>query len=147
MRVLTQPYPVILRHRDEKYFKNELGEEVLFPSLADAPSIHLSVVVPAFNEEERCWFFSTLLRYIFSIYYVFYDSNLILVPPMLDECLEFLEKREDFKYEIIIVSDGSTDSTVSVAKNYSNKYGSEKIRVLDLSENRGKGGAVRLVCI
>lgn len=65
---------------------------------------------------------------------------------MLDECLEFLEKREGFQYEIIIVSDGSRDSTVSVAKNYANKYGSEKIRVLDLIENRGKGGAVRLVC-
>lgn len=68
---------------------------------------------------------------------------------MLDECLEFLEEREKktqgFTYELIIVSDGSNDKTVEVASDYSSKYGSEKIKVLELIKNRGKGGAVRLV--
>lgn len=67
---------------------------------------------------------------------------------MLDECLEYLDGIKnvpDFKYEVIVVSDGSRDKTVSVAKKYTDKYGSEKVRVLDLIENRGKGGAVRLV--
>ncbi|CAH0777955.1 unnamed protein product [Bemisia tabaci] len=67
---------------------------------------------------------------------------------MLDECLEFLEEREKktqgFTYELIIVSDGSNDKTVEVASDYSSKYGSEKIKVLELIKNRGKGGAVRL---
>lgn len=70
---------------------------------------------------------------------------------MLDEALSYLEKRSKtdatFQYEVIIVSDGSKDSTVEVALAYAKKYTAEKIRVLDLIENRGKGGAVRLVGI
>lgn len=69
---------------------------------------------------------------------------------MLDEALEFLEKRVkdhvSYKYEIIVVSDGSRDNTVQLAESYAQKYGSEKIRCLNLIKNRGKGGAVRLVC-
>lgn len=68
---------------------------------------------------------------------------------MLDECLEYLEDRlkssPNFTYEVIIVSDGSRDKTVEVAQSYSKKFTSNKIRVLSLIENRGKGGAVRLV--
>lgn len=76
-------------------------------------------------------------------------QRLISVPPMLDECLEFLENRakSNFTYEVIVVSDGSTDRTVDVANEYSKKYGTGKVRVLALEKNRGKGGAVRLVCI
>lgn len=70
---------------------------------------------------------------------------------MLDECIAFLEDRKrnnsSFSYEIIIVSDGSTDKTVEVAHKYAGKMGSAKIRVLALEKNRGKGGAVRLVNI
>lgn len=70
---------------------------------------------------------------------------------MLDECLEFLEDRQknntSFSYEIIVVSDGSTDKTVEVAQKYAEKMASNKIRVLALETNRGKGGAVRLVNI
>lgn len=69
---------------------------------------------------------------------------------MLDECIEYLENRaardSAFKYEVIVVSDGSKDKTVYVAHKYSERYTSEKVRVLNLIENRGKGGAVRLVC-
>lgn len=64
---------------------------------------------------------------------------------MLDECLEYLEKRakSEFTYEVIVVSDGSTDKTADVAQNYALKYNT--LRVLNLVKNRGKGGAVRLV--
>lgn len=69
---------------------------------------------------------------------------------MLDECLDYLEKRAiaetTFQYEVIVVSDGSKDRTVEVAQTYSKKYSTDKLRVLNLIENRGKGGAVRLVC-
>lgn len=68
---------------------------------------------------------------------------------MLDECLDFLEKRSkeisSFSYEVIVVSDGSKDKTADVALEYVKNFGSEKVRVLDLKPNRGKGGAVRLV--
>lgn len=64
---------------------------------------------------------------------------------MLNECLEYLENRSrnGCTYEVIVVSDGSTDKTVDIAHNYALKY--ESIRVLNLVKNRGKGGAVRLV--
>lgn len=68
---------------------------------------------------------------------------------MLDEAIGFLEERvknvPTFKYEIIVVSDGSRDSTVKVVETYVEQYGSEKVRCLELIKNRGKGGAVRLV--
>jgi len=62
---------------------------------------------------------------------------------MLDEAITFLDKR-NCTYEIIVVSDGSRDATVAVAQKYAEVHGSNKIRVLELIENRGKGGAVRL---
>jgi dolichyl-phosphate beta-glucosyltransferase len=67
---------------------------------------------------------------------------------MLDECMEYLENRSKqdakFTYEVIVVSDGSKDKTVEVAMKYCEKYSTEKFRILDLVENRGKGGAVRM---
>lgn len=70
---------------------------------------------------------------------------------MLDEALEYLEKRAQmdaiFDYEVIVVSDGSKDSTVEVALSYAKKYTADKVRVLELIKNRGKGGAVRLVSL
>lgn len=68
---------------------------------------------------------------------------------MLEECIGILEERQNknnnFKYEVIVVSDGSKDNTAKVALKYSKKYGSEKIRVLELETNRGKGGAIYMV--
>lgn len=76
-------------------------------------------------------------------------ANFFLVPPMLDECITFLESRKKsnpkFSYEVIIASDGSVDKTVDVGLDYTKKYGSDVVRVLDLQPNRGKGGAVQLV--
>uniref|UniRef100_A0A336MEJ0 Dolichyl-phosphate beta-glucosyltransferase n=1 Tax=Culicoides sonorensis TaxID=179676 RepID=A0A336MEJ0_CULSO len=76
------------------------------------------------------------------------EPSVELIPLMLDEALEFLEDKfkqtSSFKYEIIIVSDGSKDKTVEVGLEYSKRFGTQKVRVLELIENRGKGGAVRL---
>ncbi|XP_073997218.1 dolichyl-phosphate beta-glucosyltransferase wollknaeuel [Rhodnius prolixus] len=120
----TTPYPSIRRSEKEKcYYDTEEKKCLPFPSISDRWAVHLSVIVPAYDEEQR-------------------------LPPMLDEALDFLEKRreknKDFKYEIIVSSDGSRDKTVEVALKYSQKYGSDVVRVLDLNPNRGKGGAVRL---
>ncbi|XP_066252801.1 dolichyl-phosphate beta-glucosyltransferase [Euwallacea similis] len=120
----SKVYPIITRSKKEKCFYNPLKEQTFeFPSISDAPSINLSVVVPAYNEEKR-------------------------LGPMLDECLNFLENRliklPSFLYEVIVISDGSTDNTVNKALTYSKKYGTDKVRVLELELNRGKGGAVRL---
>lgn len=94
-----------------------------------------------------------------SIGYFFVEAHLVVisahcllaVPKMLDECLEYLEQRIErdstFQYEVIVVSDGSRDATVEIGHLYSNKYSTDKVRMLVLKENRGKGGAVRLVCM
>lgn len=67
---------------------------------------------------------------------------------MLDEAVKHLETKlngTNFTYEIIVVSDGSTDRTVEVAQQYGKQLTSDHVRVLALETNRGKGGAVRLV--
>ncbi|KOB63103.1 Wollknaeuel [Operophtera brumata] len=68
-------------------------------------------------------------------------------PSIKDACdvnLKRAKEKPHYKYEIIVVSDGSTDNTVRVAESYSEKYGTEKVRCLELIKNRGKGGAVRM---
>lgn len=102
----------------------QLDRDVAFPDLiADQPTIRYSIVVPAYNEVER-------------------------LPKMMDECLEYMEAelRRDSRntYEVIVVSDGSRDGTVAEGWRYSKQMSSDKVRVLDLVQNRGKGGAVRL---
>ncbi|CAL1572949.1 unnamed protein product [Knipowitschia caucasica] len=111
------------RHEQEKHFLNAAGQKQSFPSLKDPSSIELSVVVPAYNEEQR-------------------------LPVMMEEAMDYLEQRQkkspSFTYEVIVVDDGSRDKTTQVALHYTEKYGSEKVRVLTLVKNRGKGGAVRM---
>lgn len=115
----AKQYPIIRRTKREKCFVNPSTGQVLeFPSLKDECSLDLSVIVPAYNEETR-------------------------LPSMLNECIDYLESSST-SYEIIIVSDGSTDGTVNVANKFSERIGTNKLRVLELETNRGKGGAVRL---
>ncbi|XP_061658901.1 dolichyl-phosphate beta-glucosyltransferase isoform X2 [Syngnathoides biaculeatus] len=113
----------LTRANKEKCFLTTAGNTEPFPSLHDPPSIELSVVVPAYNEELR-------------------------LPVMLNEAMAYLENRERgnaaFTYEVIVVDDGSKDKTTEVALRYTKKYSAEKVRVLTLVKNRGKGGAVRM---
>lgn len=71
------------------------------------------------------------------------------VPKMMNETLTYLEGRQEkdqsFSYEVIIVNDGSPDGTAEQAMKFVSEYGTEKVRLLDLVRNRGKGGAVRMV--
>lgn len=64
---------------------------------------------------------------------------------MLDSCLGWLISIYQSSFEVIVVSDGSTDNTCDVVMEYVKKYGAEKVRLLKLTKNRGKGGAVCLV--
>ncbi|KAF6002421.1 hypothetical protein CCYA_CCYA10G2834 [Cyanidiococcus yangmingshanensis] len=98
-----------------------------FPTIFEPASVYLSVIVPAYNEEGR-------------------------LGHMLDEALQYLEWRatdttgyspEPFTYEIIIVDDGSKDGTVRLARQFTDRYGSGKVRVLALARNAGKGAAVK----
>ncbi|ESO98942.1 hypothetical protein LOTGIDRAFT_187174 [Lottia gigantea] len=122
--VSSEPYPSLAFHTTENtfYTSTDCTRSEEFPSIKDAASIDLSVIVPAYNEEQR-------------------------LPIMLDEALDFLKGKQKnyprFSYEIIVVDDGSKDKTTQVALKYSEDYSSNKIRVLTLFKNHGKGGAVR----
>ncbi|XP_004577582.2 dolichyl-phosphate beta-glucosyltransferase [Ochotona princeps] len=113
----------LYQHEEEKFFLTAKGQKEALPSIWDSPTKQLSVVVPSYNEEER-------------------------LPVMMDEALAYLEKRQKqdpaFSYEVIVVDDGSRDQTSQVAFKYCQKYGSDKVRVIKLVKNRGKGGAVRM---
>ncbi|KAF9209317.1 dolichyl-phosphate beta-glucosyltransferase [Haplosporangium sp. Z 27] len=86
-----------------------------------SPQKTLSVVVPAYNESER-------------------------LPIMMKETLDFLNARSQkdpsFSYEILIVDDGSQDTTVRTALQIAKEDSNKDIRVLSFEKNRGKGGAV-----
>lgn len=67
----SKPYPNLGRYESEKFFEDPgKNEKFKFPSIHDPPSMDLSVIVPAYFEEERCKFlrFSTVhkLSFIFS---------------------------------------------------------------------------------
>ncbi|MEN6372278.1 MAG: dolichyl-phosphate beta-glucosyltransferase [Armatimonadota bacterium] len=78
-------------------------------------SIYLSVVIPAYNEER------TLDGTVREIWAYLRDLELT--------------------YEILIVNDGSLDSTKDIAEKLSNEL--PFVRMVDYSPNRGKGSAVR----
>lgn len=109
---------------NENFFLNPNSDKKeRFPSIKSEASVYLSVIVPSYFEEAR-------------------------LPVMLDEALEYLQMREkkdsSFTFEIIIVDDGSKDKTSQVGLEYSKRFTSDKVRVLTLEKNRGKGGAVRM---
>mmetsp|Transcript_5749 Transcript_5749/g.10148 ORF Transcript_5749/g.10148 Transcript_5749/m.10148 type:complete len:346 (-) Transcript_5749:50-1087(-) len=106
----------------EYVYSDEFGQRHTFPSLFDAPSLALSVVVPAYNEQDR-------------------------LPAMLEEAIPFLEElsrtESDFSYEVIVADDGSRDRTSEVVMEYTRKFSAQRVRLLRLRENAGKGAAVR----
>jgi glycosyltransferase involved in cell wall biosynthesis len=81
--------------------------------------MHLSLVIPAFNESAK-------------------------IQHDLEAARKFL-KEQPFSSEILVVNDGSTDATQQIAEAYAKKRADSKvaIRVLAYGQNRGKGYAVR----
>jgi glycosyltransferase involved in cell wall biosynthesis len=77
----------------------------------------LSVVVPAFNEEQCV------------------DSTLESVVGYLD--------RQPYSWELLLVDDGSTDDTAALAKAYADKSESGRRVRVETIPHRGKGWAVR----
>jgi len=111
--------------QEEHYFKNAAEHVVPFPAIfTESPkdTVYLSIIIPAYNEERR-------------------------LDKMMEETTKYVSSREkkdpNFKWEIIIVSDGSRDKTILVAFNWVKKFKAKDIRILDLKKNRGKGGAVK----
>jgi len=77
--------------------------------------MHLSVIIPAYNEEKK-------------------------LPKTLGEIDDYLRK-QNYDSEIIVVSDGSKDKTVEVAKNLMSEI--KNLRVIEFKKNQGKGFGVK----
>jgi len=75
---------------------------------------HLSVVIPAFNEQDR-------------------------LPASLERIDAYL-RAQRIDAEILVVDDGSTDRTAALADEFLKR---RRGRIISLAENRGKGAAVR----
>lgn len=90
---------------------------------SSTPILDISVIVPAYNESAR-------------------------LPGMLAEAITFLASHYPNSWELLIVDDGSSDSTISTALEWAGKRLSlgelqpDRIRAIPLVKNRGKGGAV-----
>lgn len=78
--------------------------------------IHLSVIVPAYNEENR-------------------------IGKTLTELNAYLS-RQNYSYEILVVNDGSKDKTSEVIR-AAISGGVKNLRLIDNKENKGKGGVVK----
>lgn len=79
------------------------------------PSIYLSAIFPAFNESQR-------------------------ILPTLQLALKYFNQKA-FRYEIIVVDDGSEDGTVEVCQQ---AFADEQhIRLMRLRQNHGKGYAIK----
>jgi dolichyl-phosphate beta-glucosyltransferase len=85
-------------------------------SLQQQELLDLSIVVPAFNEEQR-------------------------LPRALLEILEYFKHRPSLRYEVLVVDDGSSDATGKVVQHFAEI--SPKFKLLTYPKNRGKGFAVR----
>jgi len=81
-----------------------------------SPQVELSVVVPAFNEERR-------------------------LPPTLIDIIDFFD-RKGISYEVLVIDDGSKDSTAEVVRKFERVR--HQVRLIQLPKNYGKGHAVRL---
>ncbi len=81
----------------------------------EPPDVELSIVIPAFNESQR-------------------------LPNTLDAALAYLAD-SGLAGELIVVDDGSTDSTAEVVRAYAASHSA--VRLLRNDGNRGKGYSVR----
>jgi dolichyl-phosphate beta-glucosyltransferase len=86
------------------------------PSLEDQGSLALSLVIPAFNEEDR-------------------------LPRFLETVQPYMTDTHGDGYEVIVVDDGSRDRTAEIVDEAARGW--PQLRLLRHAENRGKGGAVK----
>jgi dolichyl-phosphate beta-glucosyltransferase len=158
--------------RAKKELARKKGEKVNKFIKPDDPEVFLSVVVPAYNEEARLG--GMLEEAVDYLQKAYGDAHGPKVESKVPSVAATKKKEKGHAataettlrgWEILIVSDGSTDKTVETALNFArdhqlsqypvavpgpwsanNKNSTHiphgSIRVITLEENRGKGGAV-----
>lgn len=83
--------------------------------MPDSHSTFISLIVPAYNEEKR-------------------------ILPTLEKAFHYFNTKK-FNYEIIVVDDGSVDTTAKICQNIDAE--NENFHLIRLPRNRGKGFAVK----
>ena len=77
--------------------------------------VYLSVIIPAYNEEER-------------------------IKDTIMDIVRYLSK-QDYTYELVVVNDGSKDNTVNVLKELESAI--YNLKFIDNGKNQGKGAVVK----
>mmetsp|Transcript_10646 Transcript_10646/g.10677 ORF Transcript_10646/g.10677 Transcript_10646/m.10677 type:complete len:295 (-) Transcript_10646:44-928(-) len=114
---MPQTFTLIRPDKPEKVINFNTESAPVFKT----SKFYLSLIVPAYNEEIR-------------------------IETMLVEHIQYFERKkatENFKYEVIVVDDGSRDHTISVVLDIAKKL-KFPIKILKCGTNGGKGSAVRL---
>lgn len=76
----------------------------------------LSIIIPAYNEENR-------------------------LPSTLDRLFHYMREHFDAPYEVIVANDGSRDRTAEMVRELMKSH--PELRLMDFSKNRGRGAVVR----
>jgi dolichyl-phosphate beta-glucosyltransferase len=99
----------------------------------------LSLIIPAYNEEERLpIMLNETLDYLV--------KNRESLTQLFDAVIDNMQRRNKsvIKYEIIVVDDGSSDNTCDVVRKYAATLTSgDTVKLITMHQNVGKGGAVK----
>ena len=129
--LLFTPSPTPSDSSERLYTTTPSSSPSSLPSLSDPPSKRISIIVPAYNEDDRLGI-------------------------MVDEAMEYFyasASRRRGGVEILVVDDGSKDGTTKTAQSLAEKWArgtdadAVEMRVVTLLRNRGKGGAVQHVSL
>lgn len=141
------------KYDEERRAAQDKGDFSDTTLIIEEPEVFVSLVVPAFNEEERLGIMLTeAVGYLQSEYGSAIQTKANGIHAKRKDVKQELTNghasangKQANGWEVLVVSDGSTDKTIDTALQFARDLGGKaasNIRVIHLHENRGKGGAV-----